>query len=78
MAILFKLDAKGGFTCGDTETGRTAYAYPHSPNARAAKYDPALVASEMMANENTQSKIWRDAKGYADNDANRLAALAQS
>jgi hypothetical protein len=76
MTILFKLDAKGGFTVGDTRTGRTAYAYPSSPNARAARIDPTLVASEMMATEN---RVWRDARpSYSDNDARRLAALRQS
>ncbi len=37
MAIVYKLDQDGGFTCGDTETRMTAYAFPTSPYATAAK-----------------------------------------
>jgi hypothetical protein len=28
MAHAYKLDADGGFSCGNTKTGVTAYAYP--------------------------------------------------
>ena len=56
MTILFKLDAQGGFTCGDTETGRTCYAYPTSPNANGAKKHPERVAKMMMKYENKWSR----------------------
>jgi hypothetical protein len=76
--ILFKLDAQGGFTCGDTETGRTAYAYPTSSHAQAAKKQPELVAAKMMANENSSSRIWRDTKLHNEKDAERMIALRQN
>ncbi len=49
MAIVYKLDQDGGFTCGDTETRMTAYAFPTSPYAPAAKKRAKNVAAEMMA-----------------------------
>jgi hypothetical protein len=78
MSILYKLDAQGGFTCGDTETGRTAYAYPTSISADDAKHDPLRVARRMMKHENESKPGWRDAKPYADKDAERMAVLTVS
>jgi hypothetical protein len=51
MTILFKLDGQGGFTCGDNETGKTAYAYPTSPYAENAKRDPMSVAQSLLNDE---------------------------
>lgn len=48
MAITFAHDAAGGFTVGDAETGRTAYAYPTSYNANWAKRVPVEVAAHMI------------------------------
>lgn len=70
MGIVYKLDAKGGFTAGDTVSKRTAYAYPSSPNAKAAKKNPLLVATQMMSVQN--ELVDRRDKVQ---DALRLAAL---
>jgi hypothetical protein len=51
MAIVFKLDADGGFTVGDTETRLTAYAYPASTYSQRAKRAPLAVAHTMLANQ---------------------------
>ncbi len=48
MAILIKLDERGGFTCGDTTTGRASYAYPTSECAIGARHDPHGVAVCML------------------------------
>lgn len=37
MTIIFKLLSDGAFVAGDTASGKTAYAYPTSTNAEAAK-----------------------------------------
>jgi hypothetical protein len=76
MTILFKFDRDGGFICGDTETGRTAYAYPTSSWAIFAhRSRPSFVASRMMAHENTCNYLWRDADHFAAKDRERLAGL---
>lgn len=49
--ILHHLDRKGGFTCGDTESGITSYAYPGSVNATAAKRNPEAIAARMILHE---------------------------
>lgn len=46
------LDQQGGFTCGDTETMHTAYAYPSSIHARDAKRDPDKAVAEMLRHAN--------------------------
>ena len=46
------IDPAGGFTCGDTDTEHTAYAYPSSVHATAAKRNPAKVAAEMLRQAN--------------------------
>ncbi len=48
MAILIKLDERGGFTCGDTTTGRASYAYPTSEHANKARRDPHGIAVRML------------------------------
>ncbi len=48
MAILVKLDERGGFTCGDTDTGRASYAYPTSECAIGARHDPHGIAVRML------------------------------
>jgi len=50
--VVFARDAVGGFVAGDTKTRVTAYAYPSSPNAVAARLDPRGVAADMLAQEN--------------------------
>ena len=54
---IYNLDAQGGFTCGDTETGHTAYAYSSSEHATAAKRDPAKVAVEMLRQANYSNPL---------------------
>ena len=63
--IRFKLETNGAFIAGDTETGRTLYAYPSSTHATQAKWRPKTVAAEMMTAENSAGK-WRDT--YDDYD----------
>jgi len=46
--IKFNLDTDGGFTCGDTATGLTCYAYPSSTYATQAKRKPFSTAVEML------------------------------
>jgi hypothetical protein len=52
MAIRYATNAQGGFTAGDTFTKNTAYAYPSSTHAVAAKHDPEKVAAEMVRSAN--------------------------
>ena len=62
MAIVFKLDAQGGFTCGDTETKLTAYAYPTSQWADRSRKHPEPVAVEMLSDEawrKPADNMWR-------------------
>lgn len=78
--ILFKFDKQGGFLCGDTATGRTAYAYPTSSYAISAhrvthRGEAKFVAARMMAQENLLG-VWRDAPHFAAKDTERLAELA--
>lgn len=49
---VYHLDSDGGFTCGDTDTEHTAYAYPTSTHATAAKRNPAKVARQMLRQAN--------------------------
>lgn len=51
MAIVYLLDADGGFTAGDTETRITVYAYPTSLYATVAKRKAAAVAEQMIGAE---------------------------
>ena len=55
MAIVYKLDSDGGFTCGDTESRVTVYAYPTSPMASSAKRDPLATATVRLERENRAS-----------------------
>lgn len=47
--IRYRLLPDGGFVAGDTETGRTAYAYPTSPRAEAARKRPEATATAILA-----------------------------
>jgi hypothetical protein len=51
MAIKYLLDKDGGFTCGDTKTRLTSYAYPTSANAQQARKVPAKVAALMLQDQ---------------------------
>jgi len=73
MTLLYAFDEQGGFICGDTETGRTAYAYPTSTNATKALKNPAKIAKYMMDHENTCSRIWRDK--FFSKDMERMEKL---
>jgi hypothetical protein len=49
-----KIEADGGFVCGDLYSKVTSYAYPTSDHARAAARGPAAamrVARDMLLNE---------------------------
>ena len=77
MTIVYKLEADGGFVCGDTETRLTAYAYPTSQNATdAAKSDvwAGTVARVMMEREDAGvHKFLGD--GYDDRNWTKLAPI---
>lgn len=51
MTIRYHLDERGGFVCGDTESGVTSYAYPSSTNAMQARKFPGVVAAQMVAGQ---------------------------
>lgn len=46
--IRYRLLPDGGFVVGDTDSSRTAYAYPSSPYADDARKRPALTAHAMI------------------------------
>lgn len=46
--IKYRLLPDGGFVAGDTDSSRTAYAYPTSPYAEDAAKRPALTAHAMI------------------------------
>ena len=70
--IKHKLLDDGAFVAGDTITGRTAYAYPHSGLAYQGAYSPAETAEAMMVCENDHD-CWRDR--YTDYDARNWERL---
>jgi hypothetical protein len=73
--IIMKILDDGGFVCGDTATGRTAYAYPTSTHAVAAKRGKcAATAREMLDGENGCG-AWRDAATAKAFDARNMALL---
>ena len=75
--IFHTRDQYGAFVAGDTETGRTAYAYSSSPNSDAARKAPREVAAEMMAHESKSLRSYLSSR--ADYDARnweRLGVLA--
>ena len=74
MAVLWGFDGSGGFLAGDTDTGRTAYAYVTSTHAVKAKRHPDKVAQKMMVSENALGE-WRDAPHFRDADSRRLDIL---
>ncbi len=49
--FVYRIDADGGFTCGDRATKLTSYAYPTSANAQQARRAPMAVAREMLAGQ---------------------------
>lgn len=51
MTIVYKRDCHGGFTVGDTETRKTAYAYPTSTHACRARRYALAEATEMLRHE---------------------------
>lgn len=78
--ILHHLDRKGGFTCGDTESGITAYAYPGSLNGRAAKRDAAATAAYMIKHETQCRRDIPTMNGQPNTiayDARNMAGLAK-
>lgn len=68
----------GGFRCGDTQTGRTAYAYPTSIRASAARRNPAQTATEMLTEANAfklNVEISQVARDHAALEAEWMAEL---
>lgn len=55
MAIQYRMLEDGAFIAGDTNTGRTAYAYPTSSHATLARRLPARIAAEMIASANRET-----------------------
>jgi hypothetical protein len=53
--ILYRILPDGGFVAGDTDTRRTAYAYPKSGLAFRAKLQAAKVAAEMVSAANAEA-----------------------
>ena len=49
MSLSYRMDPRGGFTVGDTETGRASYAEPGSKNAVDATDDPQRTARGMRS-----------------------------
>lgn len=78
MAIVFKHTPDGGFLCGDTETGLTAYAFATSPNEVASRKNPARVAAKMLAGERPRNAYPPLAESLATDDAERIARLTAS
>ncbi len=73
--VTYQLMTDGAFVAGDTETGRTSYAYPTSANAAGARRRPLLIAKRMIAAENSLG-AWRDHCDYArDFDVRNWARL---
>ena len=72
MAIVFKLEADGGFVAGDEKTGMTAYAYPTSPHATEAKRAPAKVAAEMLHAEWAHMRDYPSVQDYDKRNWGRL------
>jgi hypothetical protein len=73
MAIVHHLDAQGGFTVGDTDTGRTRYAYPTSAHAKWAARNPDREAAMMIASANRYAGP--NARETADYDARNWLRL---
>ena len=73
MTIVYKLCSDGSFVAGDTETRKTAYAYPTSPYAEHAKRKPDEVAQSLLSCES-----WRQPCGpkfMREYDANNWEVL---
>jgi len=71
MAIVYHYGKDGSFVAGDTETKRTRYSYPSSPNAVWAKTDPLRTATDMMRQEN-KMPVWNCSADYDKRNWERL------
>lgn len=69
--IVFRMDAQGGFTAGDTVTRLTAYCYPTSFNAVIARKQPERIAHELIKGAKLFATLDR-----ADYDARNWATLS--
>jgi hypothetical protein len=74
MAVIHNFDDDGAFLAADTQTRRTAYAYPTSAHAVAAKKDAKRPAAEMMKNENAEG-AWRDTPEFRQRDEERIRRI---
>lgn len=73
--IVYMRETDGGFLCGDTSTGRTAYAYPMSTNANRARVNAMRVAGEMMRKENAFTRFGAVLEDGLVQDRYRMAIL---
>ena len=74
MTIIYAFDKSGGLIAGDTETGRTSYAFPASHAATKAKLSPQETAIEMMRRENRWGD-WRNNQRCVELDKIRMAEI---
>lgn len=76
MTIIYKLDAAGGFTVGDSETRHTAYAYPTSPYAYDARRHPGRIAQDMVLSANAFARV-APSQIVIESDARNWARLRE-
>ncbi|MGE4043405.1 MAG: hypothetical protein AB7F35_01030 [Acetobacteraceae bacterium] len=74
MAVIYNFDDNGAFLAADTQTRRSAYAYPTSPHAAAAKKNGKKIAHAMMESENADG-AWRDAPEFRQRDEERIRTI---
>jgi len=70
--IYHTLGQDGSFTCGDSVTGITVYAYPTSQHATEAKKNADKTAIEMLANEIASLHCGRIGQEYDLNNWKRI------
>lgn len=75
--IRFRLLPDGGFVAGDSQTGRTVYAYPTSNNARHAQHIPEYVAQAMLLDTNRMATDRDTSPICREYDARNWALLAE-
>lgn len=73
--IEYIIDSDGGFTCGDTVTGFTVYAYPTSTTALQARRDAAGTARRVLSNSEAFHARHASERHIVDYDARNWARL---
>ena len=64
--MAYRLLPDGGFVCGDSATGLTAYAYPCSAHAEAARRAPLATAQAMLAGEQRAFRVFESVREFDD------------